>query len=664
MEESVAREPINVGEDKFQNLISQAPALIATFKGPSFIVESVNKMVLDIWGKSYEEVINKPLFQSLPELEEGFASILNGVFTTGEPFISNEMPVLLKRFGKPDTAYFNSIYQPLRGVDYKIEGVILIATEISEVVNARKLNEANELFSRTILESNPDCLKVLDLEGKIKYMNFNGLCEMEIDDFSTVENKNWWTLWGNENEALVKESINKAREGEKTKFIAFCPTAKGTPKWWDVVVSPVRNTGEKVQQIMSVSRDITEQIKSQEALDKMGLHFKLATDSANVGVWSLNVQTEVLEWSDLHKKMWGYDEHRNDLTYVDWHKIIVDEDKALAFKRVEDAKVNHSLYEVEYRIKRANDNIIRWMKSFGQYYYNEAGLAITLTGISIDITDQKSFTEELEKKVSERTEELEIRTKQLEEINKTLDFNNITLENVNTELKSFTYIASHDLQEPLRNIKFFSQRIVEVEKFSDKTQQYFNFITTSSERMQNLIISLIDFSRIDRAELKFVPCDLNIIVEESKNDLQLRIAEKQAIIECESLPTINGIYIQLNQLFTNLISNALKYCKPEVIPHIKITLERINGIEIDQPLLNKELEYYAIKIADNGIGFEKEHATKIFEAFKRLHGRNEYSGTGIGLSIVKKIVTNHNGFIVADGKPDIGSIFTIYFPTT
>ena len=664
MEESVAREPINVGEDKFQNLISQAPALIATFKGPSFIVESVNKMVLDIWGKSYEEVINKPLFQSLPELEEGFASILNGVFTTGEPFISNEMPVLLKRFGKPDTAYFNSIYQPLRGVDYKIEGVILIATEISEVVNARKLNEANELFSRTILESNPDCLKVLDLEGKIKYMNFNGLCEMEIDDFSTVENKNWWTLWGNENEALVKESINKAREGEKTKFIAFCPTAKGTPKWWDVVVSPVRNTGEKVQQIMSVSRDITEQIKSQEALDKMGLHFKLATDSANVGVWSLNVQTEVLEWSDLHKKMWGYDEHRNDLTYVDWHKIIVDEDKALAFKRVEDAKVNHSLYEVEYRIKRANDNIIRWMKSFGQYYYNEAGLAITLTGISIDITDQKSFTEELEKKVSERTEELEIRTKQLEEINKTLDFNNITLENVNTELKSFTYIASHDLQEPLRNIKFFSQRIVEVEKFSDKTQQYFNFITTSSERMQNLIISLIDFSRIDRAELKFVPCDLNIIVEESKNDLQLRIAEKQAIIECESLPTINGIYIQLNQLFTNLITNALKYCKPEVIPHIKITLERINGIEIDQPLLNKELEYYAIKIADNGIGFEKEHATKIFEAFKRLHGRNEYSGTGIGLSIVKKIVTNHNGFIVADGKPDIGSIFTIYFPTT
>ena len=191
----------------------------------------------------------------------------------------------------------------------------------------------------------------------------------------------------------------------------------------------------------------------------------------------------------------------------------------------------------------------------------------------------------------------------------------------------------------------------------------FSHSIMASERMRNLIVSLIDFSRIDKTELNFVPCNLNTIVQESKSDLQLRIAEKQAIIECENLPTINGMYVQLSQLFTNLIGNAIKYSRPEIIPRITINSEHIFGKEIDHPAVNAQLEYYAIKIADNGIGFEKEHATKIFEAFKRLHTRDEYSGTGIGLSIVKKIMTNHNGFIVAEGIPDVGSTFILYMPT-
>ena len=182
--------------------------------------------------------------------------------------------------------------------------------------------------------------------------------------------------------------------------------------------------------------------------------------------------------------------------------------------------------------------------------------------------------------------------------------------------------------------------------------------------MQNLIVSLIDFSRIDRTELNLVPCNLDTILEESKSELQLRIAERQAIIESANLPTINGLAIQLSQLFTNLISNSIKYCKPDVTPHITITSKRIHGNEIDHAAADKDVEYHAIKIADNGIGFEAEDAAKIFEAFKRLHGRSEYSGTGIGLSIVKKIVTNHQGFIVAEGKPGIGATFTIYFPAS
>ena len=394
----------------------------------------------------------------------------------------------------------------------------------------------------------------------------------------------------------------------------------------------------------------------------LATQLKLATDAGKVGIWSFELATSKLVWSNLHKKMWGYDERRKDLTFVDWHNVIFEKDKALAFEKMEASKAKHNVYEVEYRIKRANDGAVVWIKTTGQYQYDEFGAAHTLSGISIDISEQKLFSGALEKKVEERTQELALKTEQLEVMNLSLEQKNIELENSNAELKSFTHIASHDLQEPLRKIQIFSKRILETDKFSGQAQDYFNRIILSSERMQNLIISLLEFSTADRSELKVFSCDLNEIIEESKNDLQLKITEKHSIIEYKNLPDVKGLHVQLAQLFTNLIDNALKYSRPEVTPTIKISAERIKGKDIGQPTANQKLAYYAIKIADNGIGFESEYSNKIFELFQRLHHKNEYSGTGIGLAIVKKIVANHNGFITAEGMPNVGAVFTIYLP--
>jgi light-regulated signal transduction histidine kinase (bacteriophytochrome) len=260
-------------------------------------------------------------------------------------------------------------------------------------------------------------------------------------------------------------------------------------------------------------------------------------------------------------------------------------------------------------------------------------------------------------------EELTFKTKQLEHMNYTLELKNKELENSNAGLASFSYVASHDLKEPLRKIQTFSRRIIETENFSDKTQDYFNRIISAGERMQNLIDSLLDFSSVNSTELIFKPCDLNTLVEEAKNDLQISIIEKQATIEHENLPVIMGVCIQISQLITNLLDNAIKYSRPEIKPKIQITSAIIEGKIIKHSSANSQKNYYAIKIADNGIGFEQEYADKIFELFQRLHPKNEYSGTGIGLAIVNKIVTNHNGFIIAKGKPNKGSTFTIYIPT-
>ena len=403
---------------------------------------------------------------------------------------------------------------------------------------------------------------------------------------------------------------------------------------------------------------------SESTQKKLATQLKLATDSAKVGIWSLDIATAKVQWSDLHKSMWGYNKSLKSPTYEDWHRVILEKDKALAFQRVEEAKVNQSIYEVDYRIKRANDGKVVWIKSTGLYQYDEFGEAQTLCGISVDITEQKKFSEALEKKVEERTTELALKSKQLIAVNRALELKNIELENTNAELKSFSHIASHDLQEPLRKIQMFSKRIIETEMFTDKAHDYFNRIISASERMQNLIISLLNFSTTDNTDFKTIPCDLNIIIEDSKNDLRLKIGETNAIVTCDELPTIKGLPHQLAQLFTNLIDNAIKYSRPKVVPEIKISSQRVSGSSFSQSKAKAKIEYFAIKIEDNGIGFENEYAGKIFELFQRLHHKNKYSGTGIGLAIVKKIVLNHKGFITAEGKPDVGAVFTIYFPIT
>jgi len=247
---------------------------------------------------------------------------------------------------------------------------------------------------------------------------------------------------------------------------------------------------------------------------------------------------------------------------------------------------------------------------------------------------------------------------------KDLEAKNLELSQSNTELTSFTHVASHDLQEPLRKIQTFSNRILdkEYENFPAKIRDYFQRIISASERMQNLITSLLNYSRANTSDIVYVPTDLNVVVEDVKNSLRELIEENDAVIETSSLPVLDIIPIQLNQLFSNLIINAIKYRKPDQPPLIRTSAKTVCGNEIRMQTSSRSDNYCEIKISDNGIGFQEQYADKIFELFQRLHGRAEYEGTGIGLAICKKIVQNHHGFIKATGEPGVGSTFNIYLP--
>ncbi len=246
----------------------------------------------------------------------------------------------------------------------------------------------------------------------------------------------------------------------------------------------------------------------------------------------------------------------------------------------------------------------------------------------------------------------------------TLERKNEELEQSNQELASFSYIASHDLQEPLRKIQGFAGRIMDKQgdQFSLVTKDYFNRIVSAAGRMQSLIDSLLNFSRTNTADLTFESTDLNMIMEDVKNNLKETIEEKKAVIEFSPLPVLHVVAVQFHQLFLNLLSNALKYSKAHITPHIKIRVDIVNGEGLEKSGGHAEKNYWKISMEDNGIGFEQQYEHKIFELFQRLHGKIEYSGTGIGLAICKKIVQKHNGFMTAQGQPGIGSVFSIYLP--
>ena len=241
-----------------------------------------------------------------------------------------------------------------------------------------------------------------------------------------------------------------------------------------------------------------------------------------------------------------------------------------------------------------------------------------------------------------------------------LEEKNRELESVNKELQAFTYISSHDLQEPLRKIQTFATRILEKENenLSATGKEYFTRMQNAANRMQSLIDDLLAYSQVNPADHKLENVNLNDIIEEIKQDLKEELKEKNAVITVAGKCKVNIIRFQFQQLLYNLFSNSLKFSRPGITPLIEIKNEMVSGSQ--SPFKDKAACH--IFITDNGIGFEPDYEEKIFELFYRLHGKDEYNGTGIGLAIVKKIVENHKGIITASSQPNKGARFDIYIP--
>lgn len=245
-----------------------------------------------------------------------------------------------------------------------------------------------------------------------------------------------------------------------------------------------------------------------------------------------------------------------------------------------------------------------------------------------------------------------------------LEQNNVVLEANNSELQAFNYAASHDLQEPLRKIETFLSRLRDTnyENLSDNGKQYMDRTLVAANRMRSLIDDLLHFSRTTRSEASFEKTDLNLLLQNAKEELAHLVEEKRAVITTEPLPVLEVIPFQIQQMFVNLIGNSLKYSSANREPRIEITCTKTSS-DLEPVIRNEvKINYYKLVFKDNGIGFENQYSERIFALFNRLHSREDYRGTGIGLAICKKVIENHNGYIYAQGEPGVGSVFTILLP--
>lgn len=264
------------------------------------------------------------------------------------------------------------------------------------------------------------------------------------------------------------------------------------------------------------------------------------------------------------------------------------------------------------------------------------------------------------KSLQKEIEERKVVEQQIRMLNKQLVDNNKSLKAINEELDRFAFVASHDLQEPLRKIMLFSDKILTNNDVDTDTGKYVKKIVGSSHRMQMLINDLLRFSRHDVHTKDFVETDLNSVIHEALLELELEIESTNAQINIEPLPKIWIIQPLMRQLFYNLLSNAIKFRKKDTPPFINIYAEKTKPLKIVKELSNTD--YYKICVNDNGIGFDTKYANDIFVVFKRLHSYHEYEGTGVGLSLCKKIAEKHNGSIYAQSKINEGSTFIVELP--
>ncbi|WP_290793927.1 PAS domain S-box protein [Flavihumibacter sp. UBA7668] len=764
----------------FQEIAKQAPVGLCILMGSDFIVEMANDAYLELIDKPSDAIIGKPLFEILPEVKEQVEPILLNVLKTGNPFTATDFEVKLERAGKSQTGFFNLIYQPLRNEESEIVGIIVIASEVTELVLSRQQLEQREKNFRKMVMESPIAMAIIrGPEMIIEMANTSMLTRFWRRTTQEVEGKKLVAVFpelaGQAFPDLIRQVMENGEVYRDKEVEAYVDAKDGRQIFYiDIEYTPLReDINSAVSGVMISAYDVTETVKAKRLAKEAEERLQMAINATGMGNYEVDLLTNEMYYSRGFLEIFGVDPdapvgrndlvsriHPDDLTIRKqaherslktgvleyefrvyrkekelhwlkaWGKVqfdqegkpirltgtildITEEKSTMLALRTSEQKFrtladtlpamvwisdaegnlyyfNKSVHEYsgynaeeldkvgwleivhpddreenikywmasiqtgepflfEHRFRR-HDGVYRWQLSRAVPQYNEEGQIEMWVGSSTDIHEHKVFTDELELQVEERTQELKN--------------SNEALINSNTELAQFAYVASHDLQEPLRKIQTFASLVAELEKsrLSEKGAEILQRLRSTAERMQQLVLDLLSYSRVNKMDNHFARTDLGYMVNTIVQQLDDGLEQRKIQLDLDPLPIIWAIPFQMEQLFTNLLSNAIKFSDLSKNSVIQIRYKRWEPGSVVEPELNPAWAYHQIDVEDNGIGFDNSYREKIFQVFQRLHGKESFPGTGIGLAICKKIVDNHQGYISAQGETGQGASFRIYLP--
>jgi len=441
--------------------------------------------------------------------------------------------------------------------------------------------------------------------------------------------------------------------------LVFGPSGEhaATDRVWQSSYYPVRGPGGNLLGVGLVTREISEQIRAEKALRESEARFRTLAEAMPQIVWLSRADGHV---EYFNPQWYIYTGELTDQSSRTWVDAVLPEDRAYVMARWQQALTDGTPYESEHRLRR-HDQTYRWHLARGLAVQAPNGTITQWVGTITDIEVQRRYTQALEQQVRERTAELlevvnvlrsEVDVRRRAEQNAQVATEE--LRRSNGELEQFAYVASHDLQEPLRKIQAFGSRLQTnySPQLGDAGGDYLLRMLKSAGRMRQLIEDLLTFSRVTSKGQPFGPVDLRVVAEDVLSDLEIRIHQSNGTVEIAEMPTIHADPVQMGQLFQNLISNALKFHRPETPPVVRVTAT----------LPAEENSSCVLRFADNGIGFDVKYLDRIFQVFQRLHGRGEYEGTGVGLAICRKIVERHGGTITATSSPGEGATFIVTLP--
>lgn len=634
-------------------LFMHAPLALCILQGRRFVVAFANDQMLEMWDRQSDEVINLPIFQAFPETQSlGYEALLTRVYATGEKAILPEEYVKIRRNGREEDLIFKTVCEAVRESDGTITGIMILSEEITDEVMSRRRIEESEIRHKLAIEA----ASIGTFDWDIKTDKFQASPRVGV-------------IFGFEAGYAVshQELLNRIHPGDmavrarahKHAVASGSLLYEARVVWPDDSLHWVRFNGKLLSdqhgepmRMYGTLLDISDQKSATERLEELVQQRSRVLQERNVELRNSEeryhrVVEEVQDYAiillDRDGIIVNWNKGAEQLKQFDESDVLGKHFRIFATKEDRSKKVPEMLLQEAFETGRSMHEGWRLKKDGSRFWGS-----IVITALHDDKNNVTGFTK-VTRDLSER------RTAEEKMLSYTLE-----LEAQNKELEQFAYVASHDLQEPLRKIRTFTELVQQNIHDHAFVEKYFSKIHASAHRMSELIRSVLTYSKISKDNSLVEAVDLNEVMKSVVSDFELLIEEKHAQITYENLPTVMGISVQLGQLFSNLISNGLKFSTRD--PVIRITSRRLF---IDEITANSALvlsDYYEICVTDNGIGFEQQYEKKVFNMFQRLHRKEQYAGTGIGLALCKKIVETHHGTIKAKSAPGEGTSFCVTLP--